>query len=1412
MHQSLAVVVVEREHEAAVYSLPYHLGAQMSLRSMAALLWVLFALGCGDDRSRGGPMPLADASVDGGRAEENPDAAWPASSTITALTCEESAGCTSSYCKRGCESLKCALDLDCNAGSYCSLGVCTQDCDEGRPCVGGASCGERGRCLPLAAKQDVMPPPPVIRQGQLALSPATLEFAPGESSKKLSLKVSGLTPMAPFKYRVETRSRRLDTGSLAPLTVKADTAGSVSVELEAKLTSQSPDAPLEASAIEVVSEAGSLSIPVTIRPNPFGTFAGSISIASPQPLGLVPLSFRLWPASDAGTSGAIVELIADGSVLFPSGRVLPATFDAASGRITFALNTIVDAETWGDADLSNYSPAAASPNGSLPKGLTPSGTWNWARMSGPLPNPFHRVVGRQIQVSMTLDASGNLTGTYGERIHGLLPASTVDVVANLTARRIGGLEAMTQTSGMQVAPPLSSNLMPELPSGQASTTAGMGLAVACEDVAACGGVSEASATTLILACAKQAAASALGLQQAFAIAGGAGKGYRSGYATCTDGDMDGPPAAVAPQITRPGCVDEKALSCALEGYRKAVQNILAPGADVPPVDQLDAYAGLLAAQRIPSVAYVFMGNDYRAQAVRAAVLSGTDLTQPMNTIRAQASALGFASSSYYAASYFALNPVLLQDLRVTPLSIATPDGVERNVRGEVRNALEGAMLALGQFGSTLSDELSVRWRQSDIAASELALMRQAMLAIYTGAAVISAEAARRGVANLLGIDDVRTALSRLSRQHAARAQGANPLGYDPNFVPISGSLDSMEDTNFKALDAEYASSIKRATASWSEFRSASDQWSRTQQELEGELRAAIDGYDPQLTQLCGVAPPPHPGWMGGSNGGVRKSVEPMEITAYKQSLDAYLASCFSMGRGRFGEQLKALDQARLEVSIADAQLSALFAQVDIERGRIERKVGKRKEYLSYRLADGSQLHALDMEEYDIRAREIKRTKPNLGFSLFKQAFVGTVGLVAAAALPASAALFAASAVESAKSTASTFLDQAEKEGDYEAAKRANEQRKEIAEQKHVIEQRMAGRVVMEANDLEVIDSQAQVLTMLTRQAEQVLRIQQAQLNAEGAALALQNLITQVRDLLARRDSAIESRLSSSFAFTAELTARTTSNAEAVRYAAAFAQAQSETFELLRALEYEINADTQLAAKVFAANTPSELSDLRDQLQDTYECFQRRFGSRTDYESVINVRRDILGISEPWRDPVTDLVYTSKEQFQRALRSQDTLDADGKLTLTFETNLTANDLTGYAVSSTTRCNDLIRSIDVQLVGDGLGGTSAALLLSQSGTGLVRACDMTVSGGLAAYDLSLSGNNQRAALQAGVNAFRDNPNYQLASRPLASTRWEITLDPKDPANRGLDLSAVENMLIRIRSSARPSGAASAIGECL
>ncbi len=254
--------------------------------------------------------------------------------------------------------------------------------------------------------------------------------------------------------------------------------------------------------------------------------------------------------------------------------------------------------------------------------------------------------------------------------------------------------------------------------------------------------------------------------------------------------------------------------------------------------------------------------------------------------------------------------------------------------------------------------------------------------------------------------------------------------------------------------------------------------------------------------------------------------------------------------------------------------------------------------------------------------------------------------------------------------------------------------------------------------------------------------------------------------------------------------------------AARARAQRQLYLAGRALEYETNTPLpSLEGATLRARSHQKLGALSSCLQGIADDYRLAYGASQEYSTDVSVRR-MLGVLGPRRDEVTGEELSEGAQFRRILLQNQNFDGRGGVGLRFATNLQPdNDLWSTGV-----CGDRVASVAAQLVGDFLGDNAAELRLSVAGGAALRACD---GGELRTWFAGAGdsvGASRATVVQAGVNGFGEAPaNTALFGQSVARASWELVVPgaAEAPSNRDLDLTKVEDIVLRIKHRAYTLG---------
>lgn len=255
------------------------------------------------------------------------------------------------------------------------------------------------------------------------------------------------------------------------------------------------------------------------------------------------------------------------------------------------------------------------------------------------------------------------------------------------------------------------------------------------------------------------------------------------------------------------------------------------------------------------------------------------------------------------------------------------------------------------------------------------------------------------------------------------------------------------------------------------------------------------------------------------------------------------------------------------------------------------------------------------------------------------------------------------------------------------------------------------------------------------------------------------------------------------------------------------------FDWLVALEYYAVrpfVDQRLA--ILLARNPSQLEAIADEmvrlqrvcggninreqvdlsLRD--DLLEQNFDRVLDGGEVLDTQARFLDILARGNVPISTRVrYSSDERIGDVIRSRDVLAASFSLRLEDFANLPLT------------CNAKIESIDVQLVGEGLGSARPTVSLLYDGTSALRSCQPNIEEIVGALDpgttsfgtvTSLRTAGRSVSPVAGLNTFgaQDSANRGLEGLPLSST-YTVLIDPQRGENARIDWTQLDDIRLRI-----------------
>ncbi len=328
--------------------------------------------------------------------------------------------------------------------------------------------------------------------------------------------------------------------------------------------------------------------------------------------------------------------------------------------------------------------------------------------------------------------------------------------------------------------------------------------------------------------------------------------------------------------------------------------------------------------------------------------------------------------------------------------------------------------------------------------------------------------------------------------------------------------------------------------------------------------------------------------------------------------------------------------------------------------------------------------------------------------------------------------------------------------------------------------------------IELINGMAEIQKQLVDIAELRVDMNQDVIGVTQADLARRNLVENAKRLFRERARAIE-RIGKNPAY--DPVYRVLESRSALKAVAARAEAQGWLYRIGRALEYELNLPLgdAVGRAVLGAYNAEEAASLRNCFTNLFGNYTVDFGIPQDFTTTISVRR-MLDITGPRTDEVTGEELSEGELFRRAVLRNENLDARGNLTITFSTNLTP----GNKLWASDLCNDKVKSIQAELVGDFQGDNEAQINLEFEGADLLRACD---SQEIRSWNI---GGGVSVAIATGVNTFGDvKANTFYFGQSVARASWKIVIPaPSEaPANADLNLEHIDDIVLKIAHSALP-----------
>jgi hypothetical protein len=343
------------------------------------------------------------------------------------------------------------------------------------------------------------------------------------------------------------------------------------------------------------------------------------------------------------------------------------------------------------------------------------------------------------------------------------------------------------------------------------------------------------------------------------------------------------------------------------------------------------------------------------------------------------------------------------------------------------------------------------------------------------------------------------------------------------------------------------------------------------------------------------------------------------------------------------------------------------------------------------------------------------------------------------------------------------------------------------------------RVQEDNADVEVVNGEAQIKSMLVDLAQLKLETREATIGVLSARADAENALADAKRAYAERTRELARVGTSSLR---DPTTRVLLSRTALHALKSRTEAQKSLYQAGRALEYHLNrpmGDALGKATLNAFNS-EEAARLKACLRSIFDDSRLSLPALEDYSTEVSVRK-LLGVRDARRDDVTGETIDEGEQFRRILLRNENLDGSGSVGLEFSSNLDP----GNQLWSSDVCDDRISRVEAQIVGDFLGDNEAQVYLDLQGGGVIRRCDTDLGGAFGLMGWATTGH---AVVQAGVNTFgAAAPNASLYGLSVASAKWKLVIPGAAvaPSNADLDLSKIDDIVLRVHHAARPIPAA-------
>jgi hypothetical protein len=570
--------------------------------------------------------------------------------------------------------------------------------------------------------------------------------------------------------------------------------------------------------------------------------------------------------------------------------------------------------------------------------------------------------------------------------------------------------------------------------------------------------------------------------------------------------------------------------------------------------------------------------------------------------------------------------------------------------------------------------------------------------------------------------------------------GLNPVGFPDSYIAYTynPALGATSNNYLDLMNDFRTNWLATASNAFTQAASSSRDFESTYQMLAVQLAAVNAEYGKQVADIC-----------GGS------------------SAAPTTANC-GQSSGQVFDTLQELNAAYLRLQNAGAALQNAYTAVEIEQNRAA-QIANLHQATAYEIqADGTKSEALAQRQSDIEREEAAA-------NAFAGLLTGGILMRPDIALQAFSSAF----------ISESFADS----------------KLEIEKEKIRLATSEKARVEFNAANETLIDSAARVRT-------QLLEIPTLNVN-----------ILLARDDIARSLGKLRSEMQQAFDAAANLKKMQSLSGQDPRrdpaYRAyrdensrlavkAFGDALRQLFLVTRAFEYEAGMSFGRRGDLWSLVTPDQMRSYAADIQTAYQQFTATVGSPQSRNITLSLRDQIFRFPDAIKDNVTGSQYQPPDVFHRLLADPRNRDSDGNVKLTFALSLAPDAF----IFNQSLCTAKITGLRVSMVGATLGAKQPEVYLQQRGSAFLRSCsdhDMSGDYAVTEYNLENTIGVRRAVVQAGINlsgpmdATAGAMNTEFYGRPIAST-YELIIDRNAPANAGLDLTKLDDIVLFIQHETR------------